>query len=87
MIKPTQQDIIEESEDDFDKNKILILPQIKTISGKNIQIEEKKNSNKNITEDEDTYYKDLEYLDEKFRLNIEHALENHEKFKEPMKIF
>ena len=87
MIKPTQQDIIEESEDDFDKNKILILPQIKTISGKNIQIEEKKNSNKNITEDEDTFYKDLEYLDEKFRLNIEHALENHEKFKEPMKIF
>ena len=84
FIKPTQHDISEESEDDYDKNKNLILPQI--ISGNNVQIENLENSNKNKTEN-DAFYKDLEYLDEKFRLNTEHALENHEKYKEPMKNF
>ena len=84
FIKPTQHDISEESEDDYDKNKNLILPQI--ISGNNVQIENLENSNKNKTEN-DAFYKDLEYLHEKFRLNTEHALENHEKYKEPMKNF
>ena len=86
FIKPTQHDENEESENDFDKNNIAILPQIKKISGKNLEFGNLENSNKNLLEN-DAFYRDLEFLDEKFRLNTEHALDNHEKYKEPMKNF
>ena len=87
FVKPTQIDSNEKEDSDFININNDVLPQIKK-NYQDLQEEgyESFYKNKNIDKD-DVFYRDLEALDAKFRLNTEHEIENHEKYREAMKNF
>ena len=90
FIKPTLPE--EEDEDIIDTNRTKTesnsLPQIKKQVPPNQNPEKLEDSpKKNNNYDDYVFYRDLEALENKFRLNTEHSIKNHEKYKEVMKKF
>ena len=86
IFKPPQENIYENDEEDFEKTKSYILPKI----NKSVDHIAKNDDYENIINnnyDDDIFYKDLETLENKYKLNNEHNIENHEKYKGAMKIF
>ena len=88
FIKPTHKNIyIDDDEESSDNTKTNILPSIiRSVDHKPKYDDnlEKINNNKY---DDDIFYKDLEQLELKYKLNTEQNIENHERYKEVMKKF
>ena len=86
FVKPTQKDINENYEENIKENENNndILPPIIKKSSNYLEDE---NIEKQKMLDDDIFYKDIEALEQKFRLNEEHDIENHEKYLEVMKNF
>ena len=84
FIKPTKNNINENDRDNFNKTKNNILPKINNSVE---HISKNDNFEKIIQKNDEIFYKDLDELEEKYKLNNKHNDENHEKYKETMKKF